>query len=65
MPPPTATHLFFSLKQNTNSSQALSENKAIRKPVLALEQSTLKKKKKKKKHLKSSSPKSSSEEKNK
>lgn len=49
MPPPTATHLFFSSEQSTNVSQALSENKAIRKPVLALEQSTRKKKKKTKK----------------
>lgn len=40
---------FFLSKQNTNISQALSENKAIRKPVLALEQCTRKKKKKKKK----------------
>lgn len=52
MPPPTATHLFFSSKQSTNVSQALSENKAIRKPVLALQQSTRKKKKKKTKKRK-------------
>lgn len=47
MPPPTATHLFFFfLHQNKNTNVSQAENKAIRKPVLALEQSTRKKKKK-------------------